>query len=89
MPKRVGDAWGSIRGIIREALSFSQIKDLMGESGLPIHRLAHLQQKSGGGASKGQLMDGIDGLFNCLDEDARDRSVIFKDLLIKFDNISP
>jgi hypothetical protein len=75
MPKRVGDAWGSIRGIIRETLSFSQIKDLVGEAGLPIHRLAHLQQKSKGGASKGQLMDGIDGLFNALDEDGRDRLV--------------
>lgn len=75
MPKRVGDAWGSIRGIIRESLSFAQIKDLVGESGLPIHKLAHLQQKSKGGASKGQLMDGIDGLFNELDEDGRNRFV--------------
>lgn len=75
MPIRVGDAWGSIRGVIREALSFAQIKDLVGESGLPIHRLARLQQKSSGGSSKGQLMDGIDGLFNGLDEDARDRFV--------------
>jgi hypothetical protein len=56
-------------------LSFSQIKDLVGESGLPIHRLAHLQQKCSGGASKGQLMDGIDWLFNGLDEDTRDRFV--------------
>lgn len=53
MPKRVGDAWGSIRGIIRETLSFSQIKDLVGEAGLPIHRLAHLQQKSGVAPQKG------------------------------------
>lgn len=71
----IDDAWGSIRGIIREALSFAQIKDLVGESGLPIHKLAHLQQKYSGGASKGQLMDGIDGLLNDLDDDSRDRFV--------------
>jgi len=75
MPKRVGDAWGSIRGIIRENLSFSVIKDLVGESGLPIHKLSHLQQIPKGGATKGQLMDGVDGLFNELDEDGRDRFV--------------
>ena len=75
MPIRLGDAWGSIRGIVRESLSFAQIKDLVGEAGLPIHKLAHLQQKLSGGASKGQLMDGIDGLFNNLYEDSRDRFV--------------
>jgi hypothetical protein len=75
MPIRLGDAWGSIRGIIRESLSFAQIKDLVGEAGLPVRRLAHLQQKFKGGASKGQLMDGIDGLLNNLDEEANDRFV--------------
>jgi hypothetical protein len=74
MPIRIGDAWGSIRGIVRENLSFAQIKDLVGEAGLAIQRLAHFQQKLGG-ASKGQLMDGIDGLFNEFDEDTRDRFV--------------
>ena len=74
MPVRIGDAWGSIRGVIRQSLSFAQIKDLVGEAGLPIHRLAHLQQKLGG-SSKGQLMDGIEGLLNRVDEDARDRFV--------------
>lgn len=75
MPIRVGDAWGSIRGIAREELSFTEIKDLVGESGLPVHKLSHLQQKLNGGASKGQLMDGIDELLNALDENARDRFV--------------
>jgi len=64
-----------MRGVIREALSFAKIKDLVGEAGLPVHKLSGLQQKVRGGASKGQLMDGIDGLLNDLDEDARDRFV--------------
>lgn len=75
MAIRVGDAWGSVRGVVREHLSFAEIKDLVGEAGLPIYKLAHLQQKGSRYTSKGQLMDGIDGLLNDLDEDARDRFV--------------
>lgn len=76
MAQKIGDAWSSIRRVIREGLSFAQIKDLVGESGLPVHNLSHLQQKYSGGASKGQLMDGIDGLYNYLDEDSRNRFVV-------------
>lgn len=89
MAIKLGDAWGSIRGIIREALSFAQIKDLVGNGGLPIHRLAHIQQKFRGGASKGQLMDNIDELVNELDGDARDRFVVacVEDLLVSGDEV--
>ena len=88
MAVRIGDAWGSIRGVIRESFSFSQIKDLVGEAGLPIHKLSHLQQSGPGYTSKGQLMDGVDGLFNNLDEDARDRFVVacVEDLLNRGDS---
>ncbi len=72
---RLGDTWGSVRGVIRESFSFAQIKDLCGAAGLPVHRLAHLQQRAGGGASKGQLMDAIDGLFNELTLDDQGRFV--------------
>lgn len=60
---QLSNAWSSLRGIIRDNFSFAQIKDIMGASGLPIHKLAHLQQKFSGGTSKGQLMDEIDKLF--------------------------
>lgn len=76
MTTTIGETWGSIRGIIREHFSFAEIKDLVGESGLPVYKLSHLQQKYSGGASKGQLMDGIDGLYNHLDEDAKNRLVV-------------
>ncbi|MFZ3136143.1 MAG: hypothetical protein WA126_01990 [Thermodesulfovibrionales bacterium] len=72
---RIGDTWGSIRGIIRDGFSFSQIKDLVGAAGLPIHTLSKLQQKWTGGTSKGQLMDAIDDLVNNLEPDDRDRYV--------------
>ncbi|HHT9106796.1 MAG TPA: hypothetical protein ACFYD7_13140 [Candidatus Wujingus californicus] len=71
---RIGDTWGSIRGIVRDNFSFTQIKDLVGSAGLPVHTLSHLQQRSGG-ASKGQLMDAIDGLVISLAPDERDRFV--------------
>ncbi|HUK99783.1 MAG TPA: hypothetical protein VLX29_02890 [Nitrospirota bacterium] len=89
MAIKLGDAWGSIRGIIREALSFAEIKDLVGKGGLPIHKLAHIQQKFRGGASKGQLMDNIDELVNELDDDARDRFVVacVEDLLMSGDEV--
>ncbi len=72
---RIGDTWGSIRGIVRDNFSFAQIKDLVGSAGLPVHTLSHLQQRYSGGASKGQLMDAIDGLVTNLDPDERDRYV--------------
>ena len=72
---RIGNVWGSIRGILRNQFSFAQIKDIVGAAGLPVHEIAHVQQKFHGGASKGQLMDNIDGLVAELDEDSRDRFV--------------
>lgn len=71
----IGDNWGSIRGIIRDNFSFAQIKDLVGSAGLPVHTLNNLQQRFSGGASKGQLMDAIDGLVTNLDPNGRDRYV--------------
>lgn len=69
------NVWASLRGIIRDSFSFAEIKDIMGASGLPIHKLAHLQQKFSGGASKGQLMDGIDSLFLNLSIDEQNKFV--------------
>lgn len=72
----VGHAWGGIRGLVREAFTFAQIKDLVGGAGLPVERLAHLRQHAGGGASKGQLIDGIEALFQDVESDDRDRLVV-------------
>ena len=60
------EIWGSLRGLIRDSFTFSQIKELAGASGLPIQRLSHLQQRQlpAKGASKSQLLDAIDDLLN-------------------------
>lgn len=73
---RIGNAWASIRGTLRNEFSFAQIKDIVGAAGLPVHEIAHVQQKFRGGASKGQLMDQVDGLAARLDHDDQDRFVI-------------
>lgn len=76
MADRIGEVWSSIRGTLREYYSFAQIKDIAGACGLPVERLAHLQQKFSGGASKGQLMDGVDDLVRELDPERRDSFVV-------------
>ena len=73
---KLGNAWGSLRGLLRDQLSFAQIKDLVGAAGLPVQALAHLQQKLSGGASKGQLMDGVDGLVVALPPDDQHRFMV-------------
>lgn len=53
--------WGRLQGLIKEALTFSQLKDAAGAAGLPLERLTHLQQRQlpEKGASKSELMDAI------------------------------
>src|SRR5690349_7508801 len=57
--------WNALRGTIREACTFSQIKEIAGAAGLPLHELAGLQQKSlpEKGASKSELLEAVDELI--------------------------
>ena len=52
-------AWGTVRASL-ETQSFSDIKTIVGLAGLDLTPLGHLQQKQGGGATKGQLLSAID-----------------------------
>ncbi len=56
----LNQAWGALRVVLREAFSFYEIKDLAGLAGIDVTRLARLEQKAGGGASKRQLMTALD-----------------------------
>jgi hypothetical protein len=71
---RLASAWPALREILLQ-FSFADMKTLTASAGLPIMKLSHLRQTSGGGRStgKGELADAIDGLFNDLDPDAQDR----------------
>lgn len=54
--------WPAIRSSL-QTWSFYDIKEIVGLAGLDLTALAHLEQKSQGGASKGQLMTAVDGAF--------------------------
>ena len=56
----------AIRCVTRDSFTFNDIKEIAGSSGLPVHKLSHLQQKSlpARGASKSELLDAIDDLLN-------------------------
>lgn len=71
---RLASAWPALREILLQ-FSFADMKTLTASAGLPITKLSHLRQTSGGGRStgKGELADAIDGLFNDLDPDTQDR----------------
>jgi len=60
---------------VRDAFTFAGIKDLVGGAGLPVERLAHLQQRGSGAASKSQLIDSIEILFREVAGDDKDRFV--------------
>ncbi|GAF68906.1 unnamed protein product, partial [marine sediment metagenome] len=59
--------WGPIRSSLTQYFSFGAIKEIIGYTGLNMSQLAHLEQKSKGGASKSELLSAIDkqiGLMN-------------------------
>lgn len=56
----LNQAWSALRFSLRDAFSFYDIKDLVGLAGIDLTRLADLEQRAGGGASKGQLMTALD-----------------------------
>jgi len=60
---RINQAWTAIRVVLQSEFSFYEIKELVGLAGMDLTELAHLVQKAGGGASKGQLMTAIDQSF--------------------------
>ena len=56
----LNQAWGAIRAVLPEALTFYDIKEVAGLRGIDMTRLSGLVQRAGGGASKGQLMSALD-----------------------------
>lgn len=57
------DLWGPVRSVLQDSFSFGDIKSIVGTAGLDITKIAHLNQAGSGGASKGQLMTGIDQVY--------------------------
>jgi hypothetical protein len=53
-------AWNAVRAILQNYFTFYDIKEIVGLAGFDVTTLAHLEQRAGGGASKGQLITAID-----------------------------
>lgn len=73
----LGAAWSVLREPLT-SLTFTQMKEAAAASGLPTTKLSDLRQTSGGGrsASKAELADAIDGLFNKLDKVGQDQTAL-------------
>jgi hypothetical protein len=69
----LNQAWGALRIVLRDAFSFYGIKEIAGLAGIDVTRLAHVVQRAGGGASKGQLITVLDGEIRELDERTKSR----------------
>ena len=68
----LNQAWSALRVVLRE-LTFYDIKEVVGLAGVDVTRLAHLEQRAAGGASKGQLITALDGELGQLDETTKSR----------------
>ena len=68
----LNQAWSALRVVLRE-LTFYDIKEVVGLAGVDVTRLAHLEQRAAGGASKGQLITALDGEVGQLDEPTKSR----------------
>jgi hypothetical protein len=62
--------WGPIRSSLTENFSFGDIKQIVGYADIAMSRLAHLEQKSQGGASKSQLLRAIDAQIGSMDTES-------------------
>ncbi len=62
--------WGPIRSSLTENFTFGVIKQIVGYANIDMSRLAHLEQKSQGGASKSQLLSAIDSQVGPMDENS-------------------
>lgn len=59
--------WGLIRSSLTANFSFGDIKQIVGYADIDMSQLAHLEQKSQGGASKSQLLSAIDAQIGRMD----------------------
>ena len=71
----MNQAWNALRATLQNDFSFHDIKEIVGLAGFDLAYIVHLEQKAKGGASKGQLMTGIDRGLNGLDDESKKRFI--------------
>ncbi len=72
----IAAAWGTIRANLFH-LSFADIRTVGGLAGLDLMSLAHLQQRLEKGATKEQLVSGIESMPGWMDADELQRFVVW------------
>jgi len=84
-------AWAALRAVLENNLTFYSIKEVAGLGGLDLTEMAHLEQTAGGGASKGQLMTGIDRAFRELSDEARQSflTIVTEEVLRRRPDVEP
>jgi len=85
----ISGVWSSLRIILNENFSFNNIKEICGTAGFQIFKLHKLTQKLNGGATKGELLDGIDSLYAELESDDQNRLIIstIKEMLYRNESL--
>ena len=83
MSLAINTAWNAVSAVLQDNFSFYDIKQIVGLAGFNKGLIAHLEQKQGGGASKGQLMTGIDKGLSQFSEDDKKHflSIVIEEVL--------
>ncbi len=68
-------AWNALRATLQNNFTFYDIKEIVALAGFDLASISQLEQRAGGGASKGQLMTGIDRGLRELDEESFKRFI--------------
>ncbi len=79
--ENINKAWNALRSTLENDFSFNEIKQIVGLAGFNLESIKHLEQKFKGGASKGQLMTGIDSGLHELESYEHFIAVITEEVL--------
>ncbi|SHF19881.1 hypothetical protein SAMN02745206_01527 [Desulfacinum infernum DSM 9756] len=77
----INKSWNVIRAILQNNFKFYEIKEIVGLAGFNVTLISHLEQKAGGGASKGQLITAIDKGFAQTENKTHFISIVVEEIL--------
>ncbi len=75
MATSINILWGPLRPLLKDNFTFREIKTLVGVSGVDLAKLSHIQQ-SINGAAKIDLIEGIDSIYESMDDEEKRRFLI-------------
>jgi hypothetical protein len=86
MESDIRKVWRAVRSLINDRYTFAEMMNLVAESGMPVEKLSHLQQKPlhGKGTSKNELFDAIDDLIKKEEKPTQTIQHLFRIILKRF-----